>query len=217
MPAGSKDAAMPIAKYDSTYDLYRNCVLNELYYGRRLSLFSRAGFWLEIIIVIGSGASGVSGWVIWTRYPNLAVVWGVIAAAATLLAALRPVLQTDAKIKRYSKLFSGYRQLALSMKMVVEAIAEDGGLGKDLGKEVDRIAARYRNLALDDDPSPSRTTIVRIQNEINARIPPTSLFFPAKDASPPRTNALAGMDQPEGELETKVDPVQPWPKKGGTR
>ena len=114
----------PLARFDGIYDLYRDCTLNQLYYGHRLNWFTRAGLTLEIVIVIGSGASGVAGWIIWTKFPAAAAIWGAIAAAATLLAALKPILQMDAKIKRYSSLFSAYRQLALSMKMVVDEIAE---------------------------------------------------------------------------------------------
>src|SRR5437660_94323 len=89
----------PVAKLDRIYDLRRNCLLNELYYGHRLHLYTQIAFWLDILIVIGSGTSGVSGWIIWTMYPALKAVWALIAANATLLAALKPVLHIDARIK----------------------------------------------------------------------------------------------------------------------
>ncbi len=146
MAAAPQEMGSVIARYDRIYDLYRNCILNELYYGRRLKLFSQLGLWLEVIIVIGSGTSGVSGWVIWTKYPQLGFVWGIIAAASVLLAALKPALKTDAHLKRYSSLFSAYRQLALSMQMAVEEIAEKGGITQGTEREIDRIRARYRNL-----------------------------------------------------------------------
>jgi hypothetical protein len=133
-----------LGRFDRIYDLYRDCILNQEYYGHRLNLFSRIAFWLEVTIVVGSGASGVSGWIIWTKYPASAVLWGVIAAASTLLAALKAVLQTDTKLKRYSRLFSAYRQLAISMKMVVDEIAETAGIPKDTDREIDRIRVRYR-------------------------------------------------------------------------
>jgi hypothetical protein len=73
-----------VARLDRICDWRRDCLLNELYYGHRLNLFSRTNLWLDAVIVIGSGASGVSRWVIWTTYPELKVIWAVIAAAATL-------------------------------------------------------------------------------------------------------------------------------------
>jgi hypothetical protein len=142
-------------------------------------MFSRIALWLEITIVIGSGTSGVSGWIIWTKYPTLAVLWGVIAGTSTLLAALKPVLQTDAKLKRYSTLFSAYRQLAISMRIVVEEIAELGGIAKEIEREVERIRSRYRALCVDDDPRPPVTVVRQLQTEINKKIPPSSFFYPS--------------------------------------
>ena len=86
-----------LARLDRIYDLYRSCILNELSYGHRLNLFTRSGLWLDVIIIIGSGTSGVAGWIIWTKYPALAALWAVIAAASTLLAALKPVLGTGTR------------------------------------------------------------------------------------------------------------------------
>lgn len=215
---GAQASNNPIGRLDQLYDLYRDCMLNQEYYGYRLNLFSKIAFWLEVTIVIGSGTSGVSGWIIWTKYPSSAVLWGVIAAASTLLAALKPVLQTDAKLKRYSTLFSAYRQLAISMKMVVDEIAGIGGLSKEIEKEVERVRARYRNLSVDDDPRPSQKLVLRLQDEINRKVPASSLFYPRLNAAP----AAAGASAPPiagdvGGLDTKINPVGPWPTpQGGT-
>jgi hypothetical protein len=168
----------PAARLDNVYDLYRNCMLNELYYGLRLKLFLQIGFWIEVGIAIGSGTSGVSGWLIWTKYPDSALLWGIIAGTATLLAALKPVLRTDMKIKRYSALFSNYRQLALSMKMVVEGISEAGGIPRELDKEIDHIKARYRILSADDDPNPDGQLVDSLQDVINLKAPPSTFYYP---------------------------------------
>ncbi|MBV8094828.1 MAG: hypothetical protein JO110_16700 [Acetobacteraceae bacterium] len=205
-----------VAKLDRIYDLRRNCLLNELYYGHRLHLFSSGAFWLEILIVTGSGASGVSGWIIWTVYPALKVAWGVIAAIATFLAALKPVLRVDARIKRYSVLFSGYRQLSLSMGVVVEDIAEAHTVPPDVEKEVDRLRARYRTLAADDDPKPSTKLVQQLQNEVNRRVPVERLFYPTS-ADRPHHHTSNG-DGLAGEvhgLDVRVDPVEPWPTPEG--
>jgi hypothetical protein len=183
MTVRATEPAGPTARFDNVYDLYRNCMLNELYYGHRLRLVGKIAFWLEVIIVIGSGTSGISGWIIWTKYPASAALWGIIAGAATLLAALKPVLQTDAKIKRYSVLFSDYRQLALSMKMVVERINEESGIPNELGNEIDRIRARYLTLSVDDDPRPDASFVESLQGEINRRAPPSTFLYPLR----PRT------------------------------
>jgi hypothetical protein len=84
---GTEQPGNRLARFDRVYDLYRDCLLNQEYYGHRLRLFSGIALGLEVTVVVGSGASGVSGWIIWTKYPAFAMIWGVIAATSTLLAA----------------------------------------------------------------------------------------------------------------------------------
>ena len=213
-----QEAGPPLARFDRIYDLYRDCLLNQEYYGYRLSLFSKLAFWLEVTIVVGSGASGVSGWIIWTKYPTSAGLWGVIAAASTLLAVLKPVLRTDAKLKRYSTLFSGYRQLAISMRMVVDEIAESAGLSKEIDREIDRIRARYRSLSVDDDPRPPSKLVARLQDEINLKVPASSLFYPRPGARLQRAAAAAASQSVAGDAEgvdVKIELVDPWPHHEG--
>ena len=106
------------------------------------------------------------------------MLWGIIAGAATLLAALKPVLQADAKIKRYSALFSAYRQLGLSMKATVDSIADAEGIPKELEREIERVRHRYRSLSVDDDPRPSRRLLSKLQDEVNQETPAHTLFYP---------------------------------------
>jgi hypothetical protein len=199
-----------MAKLDRIYDLRRNCLLNELYYGRRLSLFSRLSLGLEVVVVVGSGASGVSGWILWTQ-PGLRAIWAVIAAVAVLLAALKPILHIDARIKRYSTLFSGYRQLSISMAGVVEDIAEAHGVPAEIERDVGRVRSRYRTLAADDDPRPSSKLIHSLQEEVNRRIPVTSLFYPTGPEMLHQHGPGEGLAAELNAVDVRVDPTDPWP------
>jgi hypothetical protein len=167
-----------LAELSHIYDFRRNCLLNELYYGRRLTKFSRIGLALEIAVIVGSGASGVSGWFLWKTGAELRAVWGAIAALSTLVAAIKPAIRVDRTIRRYSGLFSGYRELSLSMAKILEDILEFRGLTSEMGREIARLRARYRKLAEDDDPQPSARLIQFLQEEVNQRIPANSLWYP---------------------------------------
>lgn len=175
-----REDAESVAQLDGIYDLYRNCLLNQLYYSYQLTLFSRVSLWLELVIVIGSGASGVSGWVIWTSYPGLKPIWAAIAAFATLLAATKPILNIDARVKRYSTLFSAYRQLVINMAEIVEGIREARRVTPEIKRDVHHVRTRYRILAADDDPKPSAKLVTKLQTEVNRRIPPDSLLYPPR-------------------------------------
>ena len=209
----------PFARIDRIYVLYRNCMLNELYYSYRLKLYSRVGFWLGIITFIGSSASGVAGWIIWTKYPAMAVLWGIIAGTSAVLAGLKPILQTDAKIRRYGSLFAGYRQLQLSMKDAVDDISEARGIPRETERDIERVRKRYRALQVDDDPTPPPKLIKRLQAEVNNRVDISSLFYPS-DTSPhagqtaPAAPSIAG--DVEG-VDAKIEPVEPWPSRNGRR
>jgi hypothetical protein len=209
---GQHEQRSSFVRLDHIYDLYRNCILNELYYGDRLNLFTRSGLWLEVIVVVGSGTSGVAGWIIWTKYPALAALWAVVTAASTLLAALKPALRTDAKIKRYSSLFSAYRQLAVSMKAVVDEIAEVGGIPREIERDISRVRTRYRALVAEDAPRPSPKLVGQLQAEVNRRVPASLLFYPlpGRDPSPTNPSPPAVAGDVEG-ANAKIDPIDPWP------
>jgi hypothetical protein len=201
LATGRLDAGDVVARLDHIYDLRRDCLLNQFYYGHRLNLFIRIGFWLEVIIVVGSGASGISGWIIWTTHPELKAIWAVVAATATLLAALKPVLTIDARIKRYSMLFVSYRQLSLSMAAISEEIREAGRLTEDIKRDVARIRSRCSDLAVEDDPAPSEKLVRRLMARVIARVPAESLFYPAgifrRNGPDAETCQLEGMMTPD--------------------
>jgi hypothetical protein len=199
-----------VAKLDRIYDLRRNCLMNELYYGRRLSEFTRISLWLETWIVIGSGASGVSGWVIWTTYPEFRAGWAAVAAIATLLATLKPVLHIDARIKRYSVLFASYRQLSISMAAVVEDIAEDHRVSQETERDVNRVRTRYRSLAVDDDPKPFAELVRQLHSEVNVRVPTSSLFYPPSMDTSYRQAEVGQLEDEAVALGVRINPAEPW-------
>jgi len=87
------------------YNEYRTSLLNVKYYGYKLCWAERVNLFCELAIGI-SAASSVSGWVIWGtgtgRY-----IWSIVAGAAALSAALKPILPLTKNISTYSKLYGG--------------------------------------------------------------------------------------------------------------
>lgn len=119
------------------------------------------------------------------------------------------------KIKRYSSLFSAYRQLAISMKMVADEIGETGGIPRETEREIDRIRARYRTLSVDDDPGPSPKLVERLQAEVNRRVPTSALFYPSINLSPRAPPAAPAPPSIAGDIDgvdTKIDLIEPWPR-----
>lgn len=164
------------ASLQQVYDLYRTSLLNVKYYGYKLTVANRCNTIAEIVVVVGSATSGVSGWAIWTwGYGQNA--WLVIAALATLLAALKPVLQFNKKIELYGKLFGGHRANYLAAQALVERIQAQQGFTPGMQAVYRAIHGRHVDLARDDEPSPSRRLLARFQSEVNTQIPPEKLWW----------------------------------------
>lgn|SRR5579859_1977304 len=164
------------ASLHQVYDLYRNSLLNVKYYGYKLTIANRCNVTAEIVVIVGSATSGVSGWAIWT-WGYGQHVWLVIAAIATLLAALKPVLQINKKIELYGKLFGGHRANYLAAQALVERILAQQSFTPGMQSVYRAIHSRYVDLARDDEPNPSRRLIARFQSEVNAQIPPDKLWW----------------------------------------
>jgi hypothetical protein len=131
----------------------------------------------EILIIVGSATSGVSGWAIWT-YGITKDVWLVIAAAATLLTAVKPIFQMNKKIERYTKLYSGHNMNYLSMKDIVQRISETHEISPEIEREYKQLHSRYLELARDEDPHRSKRLVERFTSEVLIQIPAERLWWP---------------------------------------
>jgi hypothetical protein len=158
------------------YDFYRTCLLNVKYYGHRLHRANQFSVTSEIVVIAGSATSGISGWAIWT-WGYGKDVWILVVSAATLIAAIKPVLQINKKIELYSKQFGGHNSNYLAMKNLVERIQAKRFLAPELEAEYRSIYERYEELARDDDPAPSKKLLTRFQLEVEEQIPASHLWW----------------------------------------
>ena len=164
------------ASLQQIYDLYRTSLLNVKYYGYKLTVTNRCNAAADIVVVVGSATSGVSGWAIWS-WGYGQDVWLAIAAFATLLAALKPVLQINKKIEMYGKLYGGHRANYLAVQALVERVQAERAFTPGLQAGYRAIYGRYTDLARDDEPNPSRRLITRFQSEVNVQIPAATLWW----------------------------------------
>jgi hypothetical protein len=166
------------ATLEMFYDFYRDCALNEEYYGLRAHRLDRAGFWLEIATFLGSTGSGISGWGIWTMYPQAKNVWLAIAAIVAVVSSVKPLFQLSKKAERYHKLFGEYRAATVTMQDIVQRIAAARGVTADIEREYRQLRQRYRTLSVEDDPRPNSKLVQRLQQRVNNRIPADEFWLP---------------------------------------
>ncbi len=160
------------------YNSYRTALLNRKYYGSRLVLFQRYNSIMEIAIAVGAaGSGGVAGLAIWgTITGQYAWLW--ISGIATVLGVVKPILQIGAKIENYTKLYSGYSNVYLELKSVVEDIEVSRSIPPKLTERYDSIRKRITDLGGLDDPRPNNGLIKKLQTQVNQEIPPESLWVP---------------------------------------
>jgi hypothetical protein len=158
------------------YNRYRTSLLNVKYYGYKLIWSQRVNLWAELVIAI-SACSGVSGWAIWGQEAGHQV-WSIIAGTAAVLAAIKPIVPLTKNISRYSKLYGSYNSNYLALKDLVERISVEEGLSKDIQDEFERISKQHREIAMDDDPKPSKRLLTKFMREVETQIPPEQLWCP---------------------------------------
>ena len=143
----------------------RTSLLNTKYFGHKLRRTNNLYMISEFLIIFGSAASGVSGWAIWT-FGLTKQAWLVIAAISTLMSAIKPILQLNKKIERYSRLFTGHNSNFLSMDDLVKRVAICQGISPELEREYKQLYHRYIQLSNEDDPSPQKSVVVNLMAEV---------------------------------------------------
>src|SRR5580704_5938089 len=109
------------------YDVLRTLLLNKKYYAERLSRFQNYNFAMEMLIACGTAGSGVAGFAFWQLAAGK-IVWGLISAAAVILAIAKPLLKLTDRIEVYAKLYGEYTSAFARMKILVDDIQVDKAL-----------------------------------------------------------------------------------------
>lgn len=167
------------------YDHYRTVCMSRHYYASRLILFKRYNLTYEVALAVStSGAfvawyssSPLSAWYFW-QTPAGNVVRTSIAGLVVLLAILKPFLPFSEKIEKYSKLFIGYSDLYYDLKEIVDSMKTKESITKKVSDALSKAQKRYKDLALQDDPKPSKRLLRKCQNEVNRRFPASDFWYP---------------------------------------
>jgi hypothetical protein len=174
-PASRLDPKLP-ANLMRVYEAYRTSLMNMKYYGWKLKVAKRINTSVELLIALAA-ASSVSGWTIWSTVTGGAI-WSVIGAIAAVLAAAKPFFPLTDNISNYSKLWAEHNSNYLSLKDLVQRISIHQIYSPTMEQEFEQYAKRHRELAVHDDPNPSKRLIERFFAEVNLQIPPESLWCP---------------------------------------
>jgi hypothetical protein len=168
------------AELDWLYDQYRITIMNRLYYADRLEWSKWWNLTFEIIIAIGT--SGViAGWAIWSSTTFGKYFWPGFAGFVAVLTILKPILQLPLRIERYSKLWSGYNELAFDIGIKIEEV----NIKREqmLSLETFRIQCdrRLRDLRSMDDHKPNIKKLSKCEDNAIKQVPIENLWYPSED------------------------------------
>jgi len=160
------------------YDHYRTASLNRKYYACRLKKTKQWNAAIEILQAVAN-SSAVASFAIW-NHPYGKTVWGSIMAVATLVAVVKPILQLGKSIERYGELYMSYTAVFYDLKDFVEEAAVSKSVSEETLKDFKAVHKKVKDLSIRDDISPSVKLLRRFQKEVNAEIPPGSLWMPGR-------------------------------------
>jgi hypothetical protein len=159
------------------YDALRTLLLNKKYYAFQLHRLRNYSFWMEITIAAGATGSGVAGFAVWQLQEGK-LVWGFISGVSVILAIAKPLLRLTERIEEYAKLYGEYTGAFVRVKILVDDIQVDKNLSSARIKLFEELRTRAAELSKLGDPSPKRSLIKRLQDEVNIEITIDALWIP---------------------------------------
>jgi hypothetical protein len=159
------------------YDEYRNALMRSKYYAYRLKTYKTYNKLLEIVLAVGT--SGVVGALaIWqTGYGKDA--WAVVAGLSAILVIIKPIINLQDKIEKYSTLHAVHESIFEDIKRLVIDINTTRSLSAEIERLFVFIRTRYGALGLVSDEIPKKRLVRKCYNEVNREIPPESLWMPS--------------------------------------
>jgi hypothetical protein len=158
------------ARLKHIYNNYRDVLLSRDYYACRLVYLKRCNLYYEVILALGASGSLITGWYIWkTSYGQ--PVWASLSGVAAVLAILKPIIKISEEVGRYSKLYTGYADLAYDYKQLVNDIKIKSGISEESRRDAVSAEKRFKSLCVDDDPRPSEKLLRECQRAIKRRVP----------------------------------------------
>jgi hypothetical protein len=161
------------------YDFYRTAYLNEKYYARRLTKFSRLNDTYEAALAVG--ASGTIGsWQIWNSAGVGGKVWAAFGGVVALLVVLKPFFRLAQKAERSGRLYVGYKDLYFDLQILIEDIERnDFVITPEMQALLTTARNRYKTLALGDEVLPVGKLLKESQQQVKKEIPSFDQWCPA--------------------------------------
>jgi hypothetical protein len=159
--------------YNAICDDYRLALFNALYCGKRLGRVGAANLSLEVsIAILASVVAGLTA----LKDPMIGQFWlTILAIAAAVLAAIKPVLRLSDSVAKYAGQHGGYKDIYLAYQDLVAFIRVEKRVTVAAWREHEALRKRYRALEVSSDPNPPAKFRESLKAEVEQQIPLESL------------------------------------------
>lgn len=159
------------------YDDQRTALYNCKFFEAKIEKYQFGAMWLDIVIAIGTSTTGVAGWALWSQ-PTFSAIWVVIAGSAATLAVIKPILQLDGKLVKFTKLYGEYGRLSTEYINLVSDIGESQSITKDFVKRHAELRKAAGNIEM--VPQTPKTLKQQVEKEVNEEWPITRYWSPTR-------------------------------------
>lgn len=158
----------------------RTARLNDLYYGRQLSVWTKIIGLHDVLLAIGTAASPLAFWKS-SSDPRLRGTWITLSIGTFILGALKPTLSMQDRLKTLSELRTQYCELFFNLRDLGNEAAAHQAYTKDIDTQYSVLKKNFSRLAAEDRWEPNLSLIRTLQERVNHEIPPQSLWMPEKE------------------------------------
>lgn len=159
------------------WDDARNARLSEFYYGEQVTKLTKWNGICELVVALTAAGSGISGLALWhTDYG--AVVWAFIAALAAGVAAAKPVLGFDQKIKSAAQQQQTYRSIFGALENLAFEIQQSGEVRPEQHRRYLSLRENLRAAEEVDDPHATVAALSALQKRVADEMPAERLWVP---------------------------------------
>lgn len=166
------------AQFRTVCESYRKAYMNCLYYEQRLKIVKCQSQIADYLIALSS-CSAIAAWNI-LKVPAGANVWSLILGLGALAAALKPTWHFSEQIERLSKQRNGYNDLYFDLQIIIHNIQSEGGISEHSWQMHQASYERFKKLGQSDDVKYSKKLLLKLQDEVDERIPAASFCYPEK-------------------------------------
>jgi hypothetical protein len=158
------------------YDCYRNALFSRKYYAARLARVQRQSRATEILLALAtSGAIG--SWGVWHSSVGQ-WFWKIAAGAVVIVTVVKPILNWQADVERYTGLYLAFTGLFFDLNDLVNGISVHGGVTIEDEKRFRQAWMQYAKVCENGDPAPSRRLSRRCYDEVSHEIRADELWMP---------------------------------------